>query len=71
LVGQTTSILAIREMRAAWEENGRPDVYTKAMAQVKEILTQDNPAVFDDAMDHQIRSRFKDMVAGDSRWNNK
>ena len=64
-------VLAIREMRAAWEQNGRPDVYSKAMAQVKEILTQDNPAVFDDAMDHEIRSRFKDMVAGDSRWNNQ
>ena len=64
-------MLAIREMRASWEKKGRPDVYTKAMAQVKEILTQDNPAVFDDAMDHQIRSRFKDLVVGDSRWNNK
>jgi len=62
-------MLAIREMRAAWEANGRPDVYSNAMAQVKEILSQNNPVVFDDAVDHQIRNRFKDMVAGDSRWN--
>jgi len=62
--------LAIREMRTSWEENGRPDVYSKAIAQVKEILTQDNPAVFGDDLNRQIRKRFKNLVAGDSRWNN-
>ena len=64
-------LLANREMRTPWEERGRPDVYAKSMAHVKEILTQDNPAVLNQEVDHSIRSRFKDLVAGDSKWDNE
>jgi trimethylamine:corrinoid methyltransferase-like protein len=64
-------LLANREMRTSWEERGRPDVYAKSMAQVKEILTQDNPAVLNQDVDHSIRSRFKDLVTGDSQWKNE
>jgi trimethylamine--corrinoid protein Co-methyltransferase len=62
--------LAIREMHASWEEHGRRDVYSKAMQQVKEILTQDNPAVFGKEIDQKIRSRFKDLVPGNTGFNN-
>ncbi len=62
--------LAIREMRASWEKHGRRDVYSKAMQQVKKILAQDNPAVFGKEIDQKIRSRFKDLVPGNTGLNN-
>ncbi|KKM80451.1 hypothetical protein LCGC14_1339740, partial [marine sediment metagenome] len=62
--------LAIREMRASWEKHGQRDVYSKAMQQVKKILTQDNPAVFGKEIDQKIHNRFKDLVPGNTGLNN-
>jgi trimethylamine--corrinoid protein Co-methyltransferase len=63
--------LALREMHSSWEEHGRNDVFSKATQQVKEILIQDNPAVFSKETDQKIRSRFKNLVPGNTGLDDK
>lgn len=63
--------LAIREMHSSWEEHGKNDVFSKATQQVKEILIQDNPAVFNKETDQKIRSRFKNLVPGNTGLDDK
>lgn len=68
---RTTALLpsiAMREMRGAWEEMGKPDTQTRALAEASKILIGDNPAVFSAEMDAEIRIRFNGLVAGDSCW---
>jgi len=67
--------VATREMRANWEEAGRPDAKARALKQAAralqkagKILTHDNPAVFSRDVDDRIRARFKNLVAGDAVW---
>lgn len=60
------SDIADRNPRQQWQEEGALDVQGRAMRKVKEILTQDNPAVFSKEVDHQLRQQFVGMVAGDS-----
>ena len=68
---RTTALLpsvAMRDVRGAWEELGKPDSHTRALAEASKILLGDNPAVFSPEMDAKIRSRFKGLVAGDACW---
>jgi trimethylamine--corrinoid protein Co-methyltransferase len=60
--------VATREMRAQWEEAGRPDANTRALQEASRILTRDNPAVFSSEVDQRIRARFNDLVPGDANW---
>lgn len=65
---KTTAVLprlAAREMRAQWEDVGRPDIHSRAAAEARRILGQPNPAVWDDELDGRIRARFAGLVAGD------
>lgn len=68
---RTTALLSkisTREVRRLWEENGRPDAHTRAMKEVKKILTSENPAVFSGEVDTNIRNHFKNLVAGNANW---
>jgi trimethylamine--corrinoid protein Co-methyltransferase len=58
--------IADRNPRQQWLEDGALDVQARAMKRVKEILTQDNPAVFSKDLDQKLRAEFVGMVAGDS-----
>jgi trimethylamine--corrinoid protein Co-methyltransferase len=58
--------VADRNPRRTWEENGSLDAQGRAMLRVREILTGDNPAVFSEDIDVQIRATFEGLVAGDS-----
>jgi len=60
--------LAERGMRSKWEEAGRPDVNQRALKRVNSILNTENPAKLSEAVEAQIRNRFKGLVAGDARW---
>lgn len=60
------SDIADRNPRQQWQEEGALDVHERALRKVKEILTQDNPAVFSKEVDQQIRDQFIGIVAGDS-----
>ena len=67
---RTTMLLAEiadRDPRDQWLEKGGLDSQARALKRVKEILTQDNPAVFSDEVDARIHAKFEGMVAGDSR----
>jgi trimethylamine--corrinoid protein Co-methyltransferase len=66
---KTTAVLprlANREMRAQWQDAGRPEIHVRALAEARRILARPNPAVWDDALDATIRSHFADIVAGDA-----
>lgn len=57
--------VASRRMRQIWVEEGCRDAAGRALQQAKEILDQDNPAVFSDEVDARIRRRFPGLVPGD------
>ena len=66
---RTTAVLprlAERGMRPQWEGAGRPDIHSRALTEARRILSQANPAVWDDDLDATIRARFPGMVAGDA-----
>ena len=58
--------IADRDSRQTWEENGALDAQSRAMRQVRDILTRDNPAVFSPDVDARIRAEFAELVPGDS-----
>jgi len=67
---KTTAVLprlANRDMRAQWEEAGRPSIHERAMDEARRILAQPNGAVWDAALDTAIRQRFPGLVAGDAK----
>ena len=66
---RTTAVLprlAARDMRAQWEEAGRPDIHSRALAEARRILAEPNPAVWDASLDAAIRDHFAGIVAGDA-----
>jgi trimethylamine---corrinoid protein Co-methyltransferase len=66
---KTTAVLprlANRDMRAQWEEAGRPDIHVRALTEARRILAQPNPAVWDATLDTTIRDHFAGIVAGDA-----
>jgi trimethylamine--corrinoid protein Co-methyltransferase len=66
---RTTALIpsvAMRDIRGIWAENGKTDAHTRALAEAEKILTRDNPAVFSPEVDAKLRTRFKDLVAGDA-----
>ena len=60
--------VAMRDMRATWQEKGRPDAHTRALSKASSILSHDNPTVFSSEVDLKIRARFKNLVAGTAGW---
>ena len=60
--------IAVRDVRGAWEAQGKSDAHTRALAEAGKILSRDNPAVFSAELDAEIRKRFKGLVAGDAGW---
>jgi trimethylamine--corrinoid protein Co-methyltransferase len=66
---KTTAVLprlANRDMRAQWEDAGKPHIHDRAMDEARRILAQSNDAVWDDELDAQIREHFPGLVAGDA-----
>jgi trimethylamine--corrinoid protein Co-methyltransferase len=66
---KTTAVLpsvADREMRARWEQNGRPLAHDRALARARSILGRANPAVWASELDERVRSEFPGIVAGDA-----
>jgi len=66
---KTTAVLprlANREARAQWEEAGRPDIHSRALAEARRILSRPNPAVWDEALDAAIKNHFAGIVVGDA-----
>ncbi len=66
---RTTMLLpeiADRSPRQEWQKQGSLDSHARAMRRVRQILTQDNPALFSPQVEAQIRAEFKDLVAGDA-----
>ncbi len=66
---RTTMLLtevADRDPRQQWTERGGLDAAARAMQQVRDILTRDNPAVFAPDVDARIRAEFVGIVPGDS-----
>jgi trimethylamine--corrinoid protein Co-methyltransferase len=60
--------IAVRDVRGAWEAQGKSDAHTRALAEAGKILSRDNPAVFSAELDAEIHKRFKGLVAGDAGW---
>jgi trimethylamine--corrinoid protein Co-methyltransferase len=60
--------LAVRDLRGAWEQSGRPNAHTRALEEARKILTRDNPAVFSKEVDAKIRARFEGLVSGNAGW---
>ena len=59
---KTTAVLprlANREMRGQWEEAGRPDINSRALAEARRILAEPNPAVWDAPLDAAIRDAVR------------
>jgi trimethylamine---corrinoid protein Co-methyltransferase len=66
---KTTAVLpkmAARDVRGQWEAAGRPDIHARAIAEARRLLSQPNPAVWDEELDRRIRDRFPGLVAGDA-----
>ncbi len=58
--------IADRDLRKSWEENGALDTHSRALRLAREILIQDNPAVFSPELDARIRAEFEGLVSGDA-----
>ena len=59
---KTTAVLpklAARDMRAQWEDAGRPTINDRALAEARRILAQPNEAVWDGELDAKIRAAFR------------
>jgi trimethylamine--corrinoid protein Co-methyltransferase len=70
---RTTAVLpkiAVRDMPGIWREKGSLDAQARALNEAGKILSGDNAAVFSEEVDSKIRSRFKDLVVGNIRWDN-
>ena len=68
---RTTALMpsiAFRDVRAAWEDRGKSDAHSRALAEATKILTHDNPAVLSPQVDAKIRARFKGLTAGNAGW---
>ena len=68
---RTTALMpsiAFRDVRAAWEDRGKSDAHSRALAEATKILTRDNPAVLSPQVDAKIRARFKGLTAGNAGW---
>jgi trimethylamine--corrinoid protein Co-methyltransferase len=66
---KTTAVfpkVADREMRAQWEQAGRPTAQDRALQRARALLSKDNPAVWGADLDAAIRSEFPGIVAGDA-----
>lgn len=60
-------MLADRDMRDTWIENGSLDTHQRALHRAHEILSLDNPASFSAEVDARIRAHFEGLVEGDSQ----
>ncbi len=60
--------IATREMRDTWIASGKKDAAARALELAQNILSMENPAIFSEALERKIRTRFKGLVAGDAGW---
>jgi trimethylamine---corrinoid protein Co-methyltransferase len=58
--------VADREGRQQWIEKGSLDSQAHAMRRARDLLTQDNPAVFSPEVDARVHAAFPGLVRGDS-----
>lgn len=58
--------VADRDPRAKWLERGALSAHDRAMQRVRDILVQDNPAIFSPETDVRVRAAFPGLVAGDA-----
>jgi trimethylamine--corrinoid protein Co-methyltransferase len=56
--------IADREARTIWEKKGAPDIQTRAMARVKEIMSKNASPLISPEVDEKLRAEFSGMVAG-------
>jgi trimethylamine--corrinoid protein Co-methyltransferase len=54
-----------REARETWEKHGSLDAHGRAMQRVREILSHDSTAKFDEQVERRIRMQFIDLVPGE------
>lgn len=57
--------LSDRDTRTQWQKKGAPDIQTRAMNRVRDILSQKSSTVFSDEVDARIREHFPGLVEGD------
>ncbi len=57
--------IADRDPRNRWQKLGALDSQTKAMKRVRDILTQEHPALISADVDARIRAAFPDLPAGE------
>ncbi len=64
--------IADRDPRQRWEKLGALDSQARALKRVREILTQDHPALISPDVDVRIRAAFPDLMPGEcvppSEW---
>ncbi|HZK83659.1 MAG TPA: trimethylamine methyltransferase family protein [Desulfosporosinus sp.] len=60
--------IATREMRRRWEDQGKPDAYSRAMKEANKILSKPNKSRFTEELDAKVRGHFSGLVAGDVDW---
>lgn len=60
--------IAVRDVRGAWDAQGKTDAHTRALAEAGKILSRDNPAAFSAELDAEIRAQFKGLVPGNAVW---
>ena len=53
-----------REARETWEKRGSLDTHARAIQRVREILTHESTAKFDEEVERRIRIQFVDLVPG-------
>jgi len=58
--------IADRSPRPRWQAQGALDAHGRAMVQVRDILTRDNPAVFSPEVDARIRAEFAGLASGEA-----
>jgi trimethylamine--corrinoid protein Co-methyltransferase len=58
--------IAERERREAWLGRGGLDAHARALVRAKRLMAEPNPHALAPEVDARIRSRFDDLVAGDS-----
>ena len=56
--------LSDRDTRTQWEKKGAPDIQTRAMARVREILSKQSSTVFSEDVEARIRERFTELTTG-------
>jgi trimethylamine--corrinoid protein Co-methyltransferase len=57
--------LSDRETRSQWTKKGAPDIHTRAMARVREILGKPSSTLFSEDVENRIRAHFTDLISAE------